>query len=1015
LAELKLERLQTLKRLQDEVAARRLLEGRQRWPSPLSMAAELDRTIVRTPALNEIDRRLVALANSPRAGRLATFVSPQEGKSTLCSYWHPLWLLVRDPSLRIIIVSYSDETARRWGADVKMALETFNGDEGTVDLGLRLREDSRAAGRWQVAGERGGVYCVGVGGSITGRAADCLVGSTRIVTDCGYLTIKELCERVAGRPLVLSYNHRLGRTEWRRIVACRILTGKPVVEVITGSGRVVRCTPDHRFFTVDGGYVAAADLAPGMGLLTTDGRAGTMLELREGLHQTPFRTMAGEAARQDVLFEGVPERHGDRGADVRRVRQGISAASPRSDEGGSVHSLLLHETMLPGHGDGRRARTLGDFTGHPQVRGTVRLGNFCGTSESVRSAPLLRQQRYGTVGRDAPPAAMRRVRRGTQGESSDLPQVLQRGTGVHLPGPVVLVLRGRVYPDAGRTRKAAAEGSDELLLLARLCRQVAQGPWPAVHEMRQADRLQGSRSALLLQGLPTVRQSGGQGSGVRAVRTAFLPEDISIAVLRSSMRRRSPLSADHGRKQPSLQGRDKLQPTLSPDAPRDSGAGPRAVSGMPDARQDGPYGAQDRRAHEVSPCSPPFERDSLGQPSGELDPLVSAVPHGSPQVGYDTVSMVRELHGVRDSVYDIQVEGNSNFFADEVLVHNCIIVDDPLKSLEEAQSAKYRDRGMRTWQGVLIPRMAPATKVVWVQTLWHESEPIQQILANEGADWEVVRIPAICDSPDDPLGRLIGEPMVSARGERDWQKIRRDVGEYVFAALYQQRPSPAEGGLFKRLWWRYWSPAPPLANGERLDLAGRVFDLRDCWRFITGDLAASTRTSADFTVAAAWAMTFDGDLVLLDYNRARIGEANHFDLFRPLAQRWAVDTAFVEATQHSMTLTAEATRSGLHVTPLKADVDKFSRALPYSARCSGGRVWLPAGAPEKTGIWVDEHAAFPNGSHDDLVDTGAYATRVAITGWQPTQPKPYVPQRHGEPMLSPFGDRPIADFMSVPL
>jgi predicted phage terminase large subunit-like protein len=344
-----------------------------------------------------------------------------------------------------------------------------------------------------------------------------------------------------------------------------------------------------------------------------------------------------------------------------------------------------------------------------------------------------------------------------------------------------------------------------------------------------------------------------------------------------------------------------------------------------------------------------------------------------------------------------------------------IVVDDPLKNLEEAQSAKYRDRGLRTWQGTLVPRMAPHTKVFWIQTLWHESEPIQQILANEGDDWEVIRIPAICDSPDDPLGRQIGEPMVSARGHRDWAKIRRDTGEYVFAALYQQRPAPAEGGLFKRLWWRYWTPAP-YAYGERLDLAGRICHLNECWRFITGDLAASTRTSADWTVAAAWALTLDGDLVLLDYNRARIGEADHYDLFRPLAQRWQVDTAFVEATQHSMTLTAEATRSGLHVTPLRADADKFSRALPYSARASGGRVWLPAGSP-KVDVWVAEHAAFPNGAHDDLVDTGSYACRVAITQWAPPPLVPRTPTHRDatQAMPDPFGGGAVTDFMAVPL
>jgi predicted phage terminase large subunit-like protein len=269
----------------------------------------------------------------------------------------------------------------------------------------------------------------------------------------------------------------------------------------------------------------------------------------------------------------------------------------------------------------------------------------------------------------------------------------------------------------------------------------------------------------------------------------------------------------------------------------------------------------------------------------------------------------------------------------------------------------------------------------------------------------------------DPLGRKLGEYMMSARGRtwQDWEDRKADLGAYVWSALCQQRPAPAEGGLFKRLWWRYWTPAPNIGYGDRIDLAGRIRPLNECWRFITGDLAASTRTSADYTVAAAWALTLDGDLVLLDYNRARIGEADHYDLFRPLAQRWAVDTAFVEATQHSMTLTAEATRSGLHITPLKADTDKFSRALPYSARASGGRVWLPASS-SKMSDFVDEHASFPNGAHDDLVDTGAYACRVAITKWAPPPPTPPAHHDQAYAAADPFGSSaPVTDWLTVPL
>lgn len=325
---------------------------------------------------------------------------------------------------------------------------------------------------------------------------------------------------------------------------------------------------------------------------------------------------------------------------------------------------------------------------------------------------------------------------------------------------------------------------------------------------------------------------------------------------------------------------------------------------------------------------------------------------------------------------------------------NLMIIDDPIKDLEQAQSVVYRERFQRFWQGVAVPRLGPGARVILVQTRWHEADAAGWLIETEGdrrsgGRWKVINIPAQAESEDDPLGRKPGEYMISARGNRDWAGIRKSVGEYVWAALYQGRPAPAEGGLFKRLWFRYW--APTLGPGERIDLGNRMRDLRDCWRFMTGDLAASTRTSADWTVAAAWALTIDGDLVLLDYNRAKVGEVNHFDLFRPLAQRWQVDTIFLEASQYGTTLVADATKSGLHITPIQAETDKFSRALPYSARCSGGRVWLPAGSL-KLGAWIDEHASFPAANHDDMVDVGSLATRVAITRWAPSRPPAPSPQ-----------------------
>jgi predicted phage terminase large subunit-like protein len=360
-----------------------------------------------------------------------------------------------------------------------------------------------------------------------------------------------------------------------------------------------------------------------------------------------------------------------------------------------------------------------------------------------------------------------------------------------------------------------------------------------------------------------------------------------------------------------------------------------------------------------------------------------------------------EMH--RGGVYCVGIGGSLTGKPVDLL-----IIDDPLKDLEQAQSPRYRDRAHRFWQAVAIPRMGKSTKTVLIQTRWHEDDLAGRILNTEGdkakgGKWRVLSIPAQCDDPlSDPLGRKSGEFMISARGRTadDWRERRQDVGQYVWSALFQQRPSPVEGGLFKRLWWRYWSPAPQTGVSPRIDCAGRVVDLQDCWRFATMDLANSTKTSADWTVVAAWAYTVDGDLVLLDRNRGRVGEREHFDLVRPLVQRWSLDTVFVEAGQYGTTLVREATREGVPVTPVQAETDKFSRALPYSSRVSAGRVWLPAGA-SWTPEWVSEHAGFPNHTHDDQVDVGSYATRIAVTQW--------APHPHSRSRTAGAVDRPPTD------
>ena len=199
-----------------EAAARCFEPKTLQWGSPAELAAALDPQRVRTPALDLIDRELVAAAATPST-RLIVSLPPQEGKSELCSHYGLLWLLATNPDLRVAVASYELETASRWGRTIRADILTYDGQDG-VDLGLRLRPDSTAAARWQLDGHRGGLYSVGVGGALTGRPVD-------------YLLIDD---PIKGRAEADSPVFRERAWDWWQNVArTRLAPGAPVVLILT--------------------------------------------------------------------------------------------------------------------------------------------------------------------------------------------------------------------------------------------------------------------------------------------------------------------------------------------------------------------------------------------------------------------------------------------------------------------------------------------------------------------------------------------------------------------------------------------------------------------------------------------------------------------------------------------------------------------------------------------------------------------------------------------------------------
>ena len=143
-------------------------EARRSFATPGDLARFCNPGTVQTPALDLIDRRLVELSSTPD-DRLVLSMPPQEGKSDRCSSWFPLWLLTRNPYLRIGIASYGADIARRWGRRIRDTIKAH------PELGLTLKRDAASAAEWHLSNGVGGVFTVGVGGAMTGRPVDILI------------------------------------------------------------------------------------------------------------------------------------------------------------------------------------------------------------------------------------------------------------------------------------------------------------------------------------------------------------------------------------------------------------------------------------------------------------------------------------------------------------------------------------------------------------------------------------------------------------------------------------------------------------------------------------------------------------------------------------------------------------------------------------------------------------------------------------------------------------------------
>jgi len=279
-----------------------------------------------------------------------------------------------------------------------------------------------------------------------------------------------------------------------------------------------------------------------------------------------------------------------------------------------------------------------------------------------------------------------------------------------------------------------------------------------------------------------------------------------------------------------------------------------------------------------------------------------------------------------------------------------LVIDDPLKSREEANRETIR-RGLHEWySSVAYTRLQPGGGVVLISTRWHELDLAGWLLQEHASEnWTVLSLPAIAGH--DEVWRREGEPLWPEHFPLPvLDQIRHAIGSSAWASLYQQRPAAAEGQIFKREWWQHFADQP--TSGK----------LIQSW-----DTSYGKNTQGDYSVCTTWAATQSG-YHLLSLWRDRVEFPALKAQLVAQAAAWHPSAILVEDSASGQSLIQELKTTNFPILPVKADSDKISRAQAVTTMIESGRVFLPQSAgwlPD----FLDELAAFPNAAHDDSVDS----------------------------------------------
>jgi predicted phage terminase large subunit-like protein len=302
-----------------------------------------------------------------------------------------------------------------------------------------------------------------------------------------------------------------------------------------------------------------------------------------------------------------------------------------------------------------------------------------------------------------------------------------------------------------------------------------------------------------------------------------------------------------------------------------------------------------------------------------------------------------------------------------------LIIDDPVKNREDAESARIMEKLNDWYTSTLYTRLEPQVgAIVVIQTRWSENDMIGQLLENEmnvsdkgRENWTIVDLPALYEDEGDrptlpshcPVvhdwREELGEALCPQRYDtEDLERIREAIGSRDFASLYQQRPAPEGGNMFDPSWWQFYDWDTLLPDFQRV--------------LLSVDATFTATNKSDYVVGAVVGQA-GSQYYVLDLVRERLDVVGTMAMIARMYKRHQLNGCLIELAASGYAVHQMMAKKVPGLIGVRPEKSKESRAAGIVPMVEAGNVYLPASAP-----WLDaftsEFALFPASKNDDMVD-----------------------------------------------